>query len=76
MPWYRWARELSLAYGWTPQQIGRLSIAQIWIYLTEASGPGGRKRMAPADARTLCRLRQRDRQAWIDRTMEEWNRGK
>jgi len=65
---------LSLAYGWTPQQIARMTIGQVWIYLNEAVGPGQRQRTSPSDARMLCRRVAERRNGWIRRTMEETNR--
>lgn len=41
MPWRRIFRELSKAYGWTPEQIGEMTLAQIFVYWRDASDPGG-----------------------------------
>ncbi len=42
-PWWEWARRLSRLYGWTPAEIARMTVAQIWIYLSDgaAAGRGG-----------------------------------
>lgn len=37
-----WFRMLSDAYGWTPQQIGRLTLPQATMYLADEKGGKGR----------------------------------
>ncbi len=80
LPWYDWAGRLSLAYGWTPQQLGQMTVAQLWIYLNNihggTHGSGSRKRMSPAEARAFCRRRQTQKQQWIKQTMKEIARGR
>jgi hypothetical protein len=80
LPWHDWAGRLSLAYGWTPQQLGQMTVAQLWIYLNnirgDTHGSGGRKRMSPGEARDFCQRRQTQKQQWIDKTMKEIARGR
>ena len=54
-PWWEWARRLSRLYGWTPAQIGRMTAAQVWIYLTDCRGSGARRRMPLAERAGLLR---------------------
>jgi len=70
-PWWEWARRLSRLYGWTPAQIGRMTVAQIWIYLTDCRGRGARRRMPLAEALAYCAAQRRRREAWIRRKMED-----
>jgi hypothetical protein len=70
LPWHAWALQLSRAYGWTPNDIARLTIAQMWIYLSGAAAAGGKRRMSPADARVFCQQRRCQRQRWIERMIE------
>ena len=71
IPWYRWAAELSRAFGWTPDEIGRLTIAQMCIYLGKACDSASRRHVPLAEGVALCRQRQADRQRWIQTMMEE-----
>ena len=71
LPWSRWACRLSRLYGWTPAEIGRLTVAQMWIYLTEPRGSGERRRMSAAAAAAYCEKRRLQRENWIRQTMEK-----
>lgn len=75
LPWYRWAAELSRAYGWSPAEIGRLTIVQMTIYLGQAGESADRRRMDGTAAVALCQSRRRDRQQWIERMMEDQSHG-
>ena len=54
-PWWEWARRLSRRYGWTPAEIGRMTVAQIWIYLTDCLARGARRRHAACRRAGLLR---------------------
>jgi hypothetical protein len=71
VPWREWARRLSRIYGWTPGQIGQLTIAQVWLYLTESPHASARRRMSPAEGQAYCARRQQHRQQWIRQMMEK-----
>jgi hypothetical protein len=45
-----WFRSLSEAYGWTPRQIGRLTLPQARIYLSDGRG---KRRLSLAEYRAL-----------------------
>jgi hypothetical protein len=62
---------LSLAYGWSPQQIADLTLAQIEIYLNETNDPGERLSMPVEAARAYAADKRRRKQAWICRTLAE-----
>ena len=70
LPWYRWAIELSRAYGWSPAEIGRMTIAQMWIYLGQSGESMSRQRMSLTEGMALCHRRGAERQRWVDRMME------
>ena len=74
-PWHRWALELSRAYGWSPDEIGRMTIAQMCIYLGQAGESVSRQRMSLAEGVAACRQRTEDRERWIRHMMEELNHG-
>lgn len=71
VPWRRWAVELSRAYGWTPAEIARLTVAQVCIYLGWEGSSASRQRMSVGQARDLCRRLLAERDAWIARMLEE-----
>ncbi|MBI2826704.1 MAG: hypothetical protein HYX69_18690 [Planctomycetia bacterium] len=55
-------RRLSLAYGWSPDQIASLTPAQLWSYI-DPSGPlAGWKMMSPAAARAYRNQKRMERQ--------------
>ena len=78
LPWCDWAARLSLAYGWTPRELGRMTIAQLSIWLNGLRGDGrsagSPARMSPAEGRLFCQRRNREKQTWIQRTMKEIHR--
>jgi hypothetical protein len=71
IPWVRWAMALSRAYGWSPAEIGRLTVAQVCIYLGRQTESASPQRMPLGEGVALCRRRREERRRWIDRMMEE-----
>ena len=53
------------------REIGRLTVAQMWIYLTEPCAPGECKRMSLADAAAYCEKKRLKRDRWIRQMMEK-----
>ena len=76
IPWCRWASELSRALGWSPAEIGRMTIAQVYIYLGRGFDSTSRRHVPLEEGLALCRRRREDRQRWIDRMMEELGDGR
>ncbi len=68
-PWHAWARQLSLAFGWTPGQIAALTPAQAWIYLA-GTASDRRQRMSPADGQAVCRRQKAEKERWIHKMIE------
>ena len=65
IPWRRIFRELSLAHGWAPSQIGELTIAQLKVYLAKEE-ESGRVKLAAGEARALARRLMKRKRDWID----------
>lgn len=64
LPWRTIFRKLSEAYGWAPEQIGRMTLAQAWAYFTGAKDIGQREFVAPGEA-----IRARDE---LKKSFAEW----
>jgi hypothetical protein len=60
---------LSLAYGWTPRQIGELTLAQILAYHAQSPDPGEVVEVDPAAARRLGERAAREKQRFVARHM-------
>jgi hypothetical protein len=73
-PWHAWARQLSLAYGWTPDEIAALTVAQVRTCLAGAAADR-RQRMSLADGLALCRRRRAEKRTWIHDMMERTAHG-
>jgi hypothetical protein len=69
IPWRQLFLGLARRYGWTPQQIGRLTLAQAATYSGEPAD-GQKVRLEPNEALAVCNRRQRDREAWIERELK------
>lgn len=70
--WTTVYRRLSGEFGWTPSEIGRLTLPQLQAYLTGA-GPrkvARRVRVGAADARALADEARGRRDGWIARMMD------
>ncbi len=76
LAWHRWAAELSRTYGWTPQEIGRLTLAQMCLFLGRAGSSTARQRVSPAEGAALCRRRREEREQWIARMLEQTAEGR
>jgi hypothetical protein len=50
-------RVLSQLYGWTPRQIGELTICQIDAYLTDPVKAGKTRKVSLAEARAIGLIR-------------------
>jgi hypothetical protein len=66
VPWRVVFRRLSLAHGWTPRQIARLTVAQVAACLGEVRLDVGRAMMEPVAARQYVAARRKWREAWIE----------
>jgi hypothetical protein len=66
VPWRVVFRRLSLAHGWTPRQIARLTVAQAAACLSEPRLDAGRAMMEPRAALRFVAARRKSRQAWIE----------
>jgi hypothetical protein len=71
VPWVRWAVALGRAYGWSPAEIGRLTVAQVCIYLGRRRESVSPERMSLSEGEALCRRRLDERRRWIEQMMEE-----
>jgi hypothetical protein len=71
LPWYRWAVELSRAYGWCPAEIGRLTLAQMCIYLGWEGQSAWRQRLPLGQGAALCQRKRDQRRQWIDQMLGE-----
>ena len=73
IPWHRWALDLSRTFGWTPAQIGRLTIAQTCIYLGRSCPSAPRQTVPLDEGLAICRQRRDDRDRWIRAKLEEFD---
>lgn len=76
LPWRAWACGLSLAYGWTPNQIAEMTGAQVAMYATGETTSTGRRTMPLDEAREWIARRRRHKENWIRRMMEKHGHGK
>jgi hypothetical protein len=67
-------RELSLAFGWTPDEIARVTLEQLSWYTGEDTEPKSRW-LSPTDASEYRKQRRAARDAWIRTTWENLERG-
>lgn len=66
---------MSLAYGWTPTQIGELTLAQIFTYWMEAKDPGDGVNLKPAELGALQAKIKYQRDEWESQLWCEVNCG-
>lgn len=66
---------MSLAYGWTPTQIGELTLAQIFAYWMEAKDPGDTQKVKTAELGALQERIKYQRQWWETLLWREVNHG-
>jgi len=71
--WSNVFRRLSLAYGWSPATIARLTLAQVSAYLALPVDTGPRM-MGPAEARAFRERKRAEREAWIDEQLRSHDR--
>lgn len=62
-------RRLSSAYGWTPDEIGALTLGQVTIYLHQVPDRGARCQMNRSEAEAFVERRRREREAWIEQAL-------
>jgi hypothetical protein len=67
-------RELSLAYGWTPEEIEALTAEQLARYWVKDVSEVARW-IAPDEARHRAKARRAARNAWTSEVLEILNRG-
>jgi hypothetical protein len=60
---------LSEAYGWTPQQIGEMTMGQVLTYWCELPDKGATKKVEPGQGASIRERFRARRDAWIDNAM-------
>ena len=73
IPWRRIFRDLSEAYGWTPDQIGELTLAQVHVYYLRLHDSGDSIKMEPGEASRLRERAKKQRAAYFDRWLGHGN---
>lgn len=61
---------MSLAYQWTPTEIGELTLPQLALYLAEAIEPEGRVAMPVEAGVAYVEQRRAQRRAWVDEVLQ------
>ena len=70
VPWQHIFLTLAQEYNWTPQQVGSLTFAQVWLYWNKPNDAGPVVRMPLGEATALIAARAKQRRRWIDEQME------
>jgi hypothetical protein len=65
IPWRTIFRELSQRYGWNPNEIGEMTLAQIFVYYLQATSPGETVSVEPGRLRVLQSRLTREREWWM-----------
>ena len=62
---------MSKEYGWTPNQIGQLTLAQVYVYYAELEDVGEAKKTTSASAAMTLSKREMERKtSWTDKMRE------
>jgi hypothetical protein len=61
---------LSLAYGWTTEQIAEMTLAQIVAYWLSTPDPGQRVDASPSEARAIGAHIKARRKRWMESVSE------
>jgi hypothetical protein len=67
LPWRAVFQELSRRYGWTPQQIGEMTLGQIFVYWQRAASPGESVECEPSAARQVAEKIKGQKAWWLAR---------
>jgi hypothetical protein len=70
IPWAALFRRLGRAYGWTPSQVGELTLAQLAVYAPRRTGRRRRVALEPAAARAFARRIRAAREPADQRTIQ------
>jgi len=70
IPWRQIFVTLAKEYGWTADEIGRLTFAQVWVYWRQPADEGQTVRLGLGEAMALVAGRRQQERAWIDRQLK------
>lgn len=62
---------LSLAFGWTPQEIADMTLAQITFYLSNAEGSQQTACLPPDEAKAMAEAIVARRESWVTYWQEQ-----
>lgn len=75
IPWRRIYLALADRYGWTAEQVSRLTLAQLWLYWRRPSDRGQTIWLDPGEAASYGRRKRQERQRWIDEQLKAGGEG-
>jgi len=70
IPWRRVFITLAKEYGWSADEVGRLTLAQLWVYWCRPADQGQTVRLELGEGLALVEGRKRQQRQWIERQLK------